>query len=84
MQTKCQADGLTTNATEQCWSKVAGDGAQVSSLEDNLPTVAPTSELAYGATTLDQISLVNEQYYSASIGTIKQVAAQETAHALYG
>jgi hypothetical protein len=40
MQVKCAADSVSENEVEQCWDKVAGDGLQVSSLEDNLPISA--------------------------------------------
>lgn len=68
----------------QCWSKVAGDGVQVSSLENNLPDSVPTIELAYNAASLDEVSLVNGQYYEDSRVTISSARKQESVHALYG
>ena len=84
MQVKCAADNVSESQVEQCWEKVAGDGLQVSSLEDNLPASAPTTELAYYAVSLSTTSLVNDQYYEDSRRTIQSNVSAESAHALYG
>lgn len=84
MQLKCAADNLTSFETDACWNKVAGDGINVGSLEANLPSAAPTVQLAYDATSLQQTSLVDNQYYEDSRATIQGYAKQESAHALYG
>jgi len=84
MQVKCAADNVSESQVEQCWEEVAGDGLQVSSLEDNLPASAPTTELAYNAVSLSNTSLVNDQYYEDSRRTIQSYVSAESAHALYG
>jgi hypothetical protein len=84
MQVKCAVDNVTASQVDQCWDKVAGDGYQVSSLEDNLPSSAPTTQLAYNAVSLSATSLVNDQYYADSRKTIQSYVSAESAHALYG
>lgn len=84
MQTRCQSDNVSSSVVDQCWSKVAGDGVQVSSLENNLPDSIPTTELAYNAVSLDEVSLFNGQYYEDSRVTITSAKKQESVHALYG
>lgn len=84
MQEKCAADNTSSTLVEHCWNKVAGDGAEVSSLEDNLPNPAPTNELPYNAVALEAISLVNHQYYEDSRKTIDGYVKEDSAHALYG
>jgi len=84
MQVKCAADNVSSTEIEQCWNKVASDGLMVGSLEANLPTATPNITLAYDATSLDQTSLVDNQYYDDSRTTIQGYVKQESAHALYG
>jgi len=66
MHVKCAADNVSSSETEQCWARVAGDGVSVGSLESNLPSIVPAVTLPYDAGSLDQTSLVNEQYYEDS------------------
>jgi hypothetical protein len=84
LQVNCAADNVSESQVGQCWSVVAGDGLEVSSLEQNLPSTPPTTELAYDAQSLVKISLVNNQFYENSRTTIQGYVAQETVHALYG
>ena len=84
MKVKCAADNISETQVDSCWSKVAGDGMPVSSLQDNLPPSAPTIELPYDAVALEDTSLVNDQYYEDSRETIQGYVKQESAHALYG
>jgi hypothetical protein len=84
LQTKCAADNVSSSITEQCWAKVAGDGLPAGTLQEHLPSTVPNVTLAYGATALDQTSLVDEQYYEDSRKTIQGYVKQESAHALYG
>ena len=83
IHTKCASDNVSLTATETCWSTVASDGDAVSSLQDNLPST-PTTELAYDASSLSSISLVNNQFYEDFRKTIEGYVKQESAHALYG
>jgi hypothetical protein len=84
MEQKCGADNVSTSLIEQCWNRVAGDGLHVSSFNSSLPLVAPTSELAYDATTLGGTSmLVNASYYLDTRDTLLAYAGQERDHALY-
>jgi hypothetical protein len=53
MQVKCKVDNTNSSQVEQCWSSVAGDGLKLSSLADNLPSIPPTTELAYDTNSLD-------------------------------
>lgn len=69
---------------EHCWSKVAGDGLPVGTLQANLPSGAPNITLEYDAIALDQTSLVNDQYYGDTRTSIQGYMKQESAHALYG
>ena len=84
IETKCAADNVSLSETEQCWSKLAGDGLQVGTLEANLPSGTPNTTLVYDATALDQTSLVNDQYYEDTRTSIQGYVSQESAHALYG
>lgn len=81
---KCAADNVSSIATSSCWNKVAGDGIQVGDLEMHLPVSAPTAQLGYNATTLEEASLVDDGYYVDSRTTIKGYVKQESVHALYG
>ncbi|KAE9375350.1 hypothetical protein N431DRAFT_463438 [Stipitochalara longipes BDJ] len=84
VQTRCAADNASSRETQQCWAKVAGDGLPVGTLQAFLPSTPPTVTLSYGATTLDQTSLVDDQYYEDSRTTIQGYMKQESSHALYG
>ena len=84
MQVKCAADNTSSAEVQDCWSKVAGDGMKVSSLEDNLPRPIPTTELPYDAVALKEVSLVNNQYFEDSRKTIQGYMKQQSAQALYG
>jgi hypothetical protein len=85
IQQKCTSDNVSSSNIDQCWANVAGDGLQVPSLENSLPnSTLVATQLAYNATTLNQTSLVNEQYYADSRSTIQGYVKQESAHALYG
>jgi predicted ferric reductase len=84
LQIKCAADNVASSVTEQCWAKVAGDGLPAGTLQEHLPNTVPNVTLLYDATTLDQTSLVDEQYYEDSWKTIQGYVKQESTHALYG
>jgi hypothetical protein len=84
IEIRCAAENVSTNAAKQCWSNVAGDGLAVSTLEDNFPSTPPTSELAYNAISLNETSLVNENFYQDSRSTIQEYIRGESAHARYG
>jgi hypothetical protein len=84
MLVKCEAANVGHNEVERCWSNVAGDGLEVSSMGDSLPRTAPSAELAYNAISLNETSLVNAQYYQDTIATIQAYRSQEAVHALYG
>jgi hypothetical protein len=84
MEVRCAADNVSSSETEQCWAKVAGDGFPVGTLQTNLPSTVPNVTLPYDATALDQMSLVDEQYYEDTRTTIQGYVKQESAHALYG
>ncbi|KAH7403806.1 hypothetical protein BKA64DRAFT_744334 [Cadophora sp. MPI-SDFR-AT-0126] len=84
INTKCTQENVMTSTSEQCWNDVAGDGLNVSALSDYLPTTAPTTQLSYNATTLQQVSLVNEQYYNDTRQTINSYVNQESVHSIYG
>jgi hypothetical protein len=84
IQIKCGSDNISLAQTEKCWNSVAGDGAPVRSFQDNLPATAPTTQLAYDASLLQQPSLVNDQFYEDSRKTTQGYVKQEAAHALYG
>jgi hypothetical protein len=84
MHVKCAADNVSSSETEQCWARVAGDGVSVGSLESNLPSIVPAVMLPYDVGSLNQTSLVNEQYFEDSRKTIQGYVKQESAHALYG
>jgi hypothetical protein len=83
MQQKCAIDDVAISQISQCWNEVAGDGASVSSFENNLPGSPPTNELSYDATSLSGIMLVNDGYYLDSRNTLGAYAGQEGNHARY-
>ena len=84
IKTKCSLEDVSTSTTEQCWNDVAGDGLNVSLLSNYLPTTAPSTQLSYNASILDDVSLVNEQYYNDTRQTIVSYVDQESVHSIYG
>ena len=84
IKTKCSQENVSTSTAEQCWNDVAGDGLNVSSLSNYLPTTAPSTQLPYNASILDEVSLVNKEYYKDTRQTIVSYVDQESVHSIYG
>ncbi|KAH9223873.1 hypothetical protein DL95DRAFT_484605 [Leptodontidium sp. 2 PMI_412] len=58
IQTKCTQESVSTRTAQMCWNDVAGDGLNVSALSTYLPPTAPTTQIPYNATTLQEVSLM--------------------------
>ena len=71
------------NDINSCWNAVAGDKQPVTTYQSNLPDSVPEQTLGYGATSLFNVSLVNDQYYENTQTTMIAYQTQEKKHALY-
>ena len=83
MEQKCTIDGIGMNDINSCWNAVAGDGQPVTTYQSNLLDSVPEQILSYRATSLFNVSLVNDQYYEDTRTTMIAYQTQEKKHALY-
>jgi hypothetical protein len=83
IQQKCAADGYPADKQAECFRNQAVGGAPEPTFRDSLPATAPTVELAEDATWLNDTSLVNNQLYFATHGTLGEFAREEYLHTKY-
>ncbi|OCT54426.1 ferric-chelate reductase [Cladophialophora carrionii] len=80
IQSHCDIEGLSYEKQNACFREMAANGLPVPSLEDSLPTVPPTEELAEHAMWLNKTMQVNEAYWKADRGTIDEFEHSEVYH----
>ncbi|GAP84056.2 putative ferric reductase like transmembrane component [Rosellinia necatrix] len=79
----CGAAGYTVEEQARCFSNHALSGASEPSFNACLPDTAPTTELPEKATWLNVTSLVNQDLYHATHGTLEEFARSEYIHTRY-
>ncbi|KAJ9606502.1 hypothetical protein H2200_009463 [Cladophialophora chaetospira] len=80
VQSHCDAEGLSSEKQNSCFQSMAAGGLPVPSLEESLPQVAPTEELASDAIWLNETMRVNEASWSSDRGTIDEFEHSEVWH----
>jgi hypothetical protein len=80
---KCSGDGVDESKQNQCFSKLAANGLPVSTLQNSLPSIAPSIELEAEAIWLNTTSLVNEHAYLANYVTMREFVSSEHRHTRY-
>jgi hypothetical protein len=80
IKSHCDEEGVSAKKQDHCFEKAAAGGLSVGSLEDSLPDIAPTDQLAEDAMWLNNTMLVNEEYWQADRGTIEAFERSEEDH----
>ena len=83
IQQRCDAEGYGAKKQAKCFSKLAVAGALEPTLQNSLPTAAPTAELLEDAMWLNVTSLVNSNVYYNTRGSLKEFARSEYIHTRY-
>ncbi|KAI0444143.1 ferric reductase like transmembrane component [Xylaria telfairii] len=83
IQQNCNAVGFGAAEQVKCFSNQALSGAAKPTLQESLPTTAPTVELASDAVWLNSTSLVNSELYYDTYGTYAEFGRSEYLHTRY-
>lgn len=80
IKTHCDDDGISYNEQNECFQSKAYAGPLGPSLQQSLPTQAPTKEIAMDAIWLNNTMLVNEAMYQEDWATISLFEEIEVDH----
>ncbi|KAI1424390.1 ferric reductase like transmembrane component-domain-containing protein [Xylaria sp. FL1777] len=83
IQQACGPHGYTMEQQAKCFRLYAVDGASEPTFHHSLPDTAPTAELPEDAEWLNVTSLVNQDLYYATHGTLDEFARSEYIHTRY-
>lgn len=83
IQQNCNADQYPTDKQATCFSNQALAGTSTPTLQESLPSTAPTVELVADAMWLNETSLVNAELYYSTHGTLGEFARSEYLHTRY-
>ena len=83
IQQNCNADGFGAEKQAKCFTTQAVAGASTPTFEESLPSTAPTVELSADAEWLNETSLVNNELYYSTHGSLGEFARSEYIHTRY-
>ena len=83
IKSHCDAEGLSASAQESYWQKTAAGGNTVPTLEEALPSQAPTEQLDEEAKWLNTTMLANDDKWTIDRKTIANFETAEYYHATY-